>query len=133
MLRFGMAAGVVYAVAFLIGLRWGVIGVAGAYAASGFFLLWYPSWRIAGKIIGLAFSHMVANLGGIFACTVGMSAAVYALQHFVFVHPGWISLLALAGSGAAVYLALVHFCHLAAYLELLHLLREQLAAKRHAG
>jgi O-antigen/teichoic acid export membrane protein len=133
MLRFGLVAGIVYAVSFLVGLRWGVIGVAGAYAASGFVLLWYPSWRIAGKIIGLTFSRMAANLGGVFACTVGMSAAVCALRHFVFMHPGWISLLALAGSGAAVYLALVHFCRLAAYLDLLHLLREQLASRRLAG
>jgi len=133
MFRFGLAAGIVYAVSFLVGLRWGVIGVAGAYAASGFFLLWYPSWRIAGKIIGLTFSRMAANLGSVFACTAGMSAAVYALRHFVFLRPGWISLLALAGSGVAVYLALVHFCRLAAYLDLLHLLREQLASRRHAG
>ncbi len=133
MLRFGMVAGAVYAVAFLIGLRWGVVGVAGAYAASGFFLLWYPSWRIAGGIIGLTFSRMVANLGGVFACTVGMSLSVYVLRHFVFIGPGWISLLALAGFGAVVYLALVRFSRLAAYLDLLHLLREQLASRRQAS
>ena len=133
MFRFGLAAGIVYAAAFLIGLRWGMLGVAGAYAASGFFLLWYPSWRIAGNIIGLTFSRMVTNLGGVFVCTVGMSVAVYALRHFVFVHPGWISLLALAGSGAAIYLALIHFCRLTAYLDLFYLLREQLASRRHTG
>jgi O-antigen/teichoic acid export membrane protein len=133
MFRIGAAAGVVYAAAFLLGLRWGVRGVAWAYAASGFLLLWYPSWRIAGRIIGLNFSRMVANLGGVFACTIGMSAAVFALQRFVFVQPGWISLLSLVGSGIAIYLGLVHLCRLSAYLDLLQLLREQLAARRHAG
>jgi O-antigen/teichoic acid export membrane protein len=130
MFRFGLAAGAVYAAAFLVGLRWGVRGVAGAYAASGFLLLWYPSWRVAGKIIGLTFSRMVSNLASIFACTAGMSAAVYALQHFIFVQPGWISLLSLVGSGMAVYFMLIHICRILAYQDLLQLLREQMASKR---
>lgn len=131
MFRFGLAAGVVYAAAFLAGLRWGVRGVAGAYAASGFLLLWYPSWRLAGKIIGLTFSRMVANLAGIFVCTAGMSAMVFVLQRFIFVQPGWISLLSLVGSGMAVYFMLIRLGRLQAYRDLLQLLREQMASRRH--
>jgi len=130
MFRIGLAAGIVYAAAFLVGLRWGVRGVAGAYALSGFLILWYPSWRVAGKIIGLTFSRMVANLSGIFACTAAMSAAVFILQRFIFVRPGWISLFSLVGAGMAVYLLLIHFCRIAAYRDLLQLLREQMASRR---
>jgi len=130
MLRIGAAAGVVYAAAFIIGLRWGVKGVATAYAASGFLLLWYPSWRIAGRIIGLTFARMVSNLAGIFACSAGMGAAVIALQRFIFLRPGWISLLALVGAGIMVYLVLIHFSRLVAYQDLRRILREQWQARR---
>ncbi|MBN2399871.1 MAG: MOP flippase family protein [Candidatus Aminicenantes bacterium] len=130
MLRFGAVAGIVYAAAFLIGLRWGAKGVAAAYAASGFLLLWYPSWRIAGRIIGLTFSRMVSNLAGIFACSAGMGLAVLALQQFVFTLPGWASLLALVGAGITVYLLLIHSFNLLAYRDLRQLLHEQWQARR---
>ena len=133
MFRIGLAAGVVYTAAFLVGLRWGVRGVAAAYALSGFLILWYPSWRVAGKIIGLTFPRMVANLSGTFACTAAMSAAVFALQRFIFVRPGWVSLLSLVGAGMAIYFLLIHFCRLAAYRDLLQLLREQMATRRRAN
>jgi O-antigen/teichoic acid export membrane protein len=125
-----LGAGGVYAAAFLIGLRWGVPGIAIAYAVCNVLLLWYPSWTLAGHLIGLTFLRMVANLAGIFACSAGMGVVVFILQHFVFKSPGWISLLALVGSGTTVYLAMVHLCRLSAYLDLLKLLREQLAFKR---
>ncbi len=130
MFRFGMAAGAVYAVSFLVGVRWGVRGVAAAYAASGFLLLWYPSWRLAGGIIELSFSRMISNLAGVFACTAGMGAAVHILRLVAFTRPGWIPLCSLVGAGAAVYMALIHFSRLPAYLDLRQLLRQHLASGR---
>jgi len=108
MMRWGLVAGAVRLTAILIGLRWGIIGVAAAWVASGYIVLWYPSWTIAGRLIGLSWSRMVRELSGNFICALAMTGAVAALGRAV---PrdwplGWL-LAAQVTLGAVVYIGLV--------------------------
>jgi PST family polysaccharide transporter len=108
MMRWGLVAGAVRLAAILIGLRWGIVGVAAAWVASGYLVLWYPSWTIAGRLIGLRWFRMVRELSGNFACGLAMTAAVYALGLAVPGHwPLGQLLLAQVGVGAMVYIGLI--------------------------
>lgn len=130
MFFFSLGAGSVYAAAFLIGLRWGVLGVAGAYAASFLLLVWYPSWTFAGRLIGLPFSRMLRNLAGVFFCAAIMGGSVFALRQLPFFRTDVPSLLALTGSGAAVYYAAVRIGRVSAFHELRELLGERFRSGR---
>ena len=61
--------------AFLIGLRWGTIGVACGYAVAEF-LLCYPLFIVVGKIIDLRVSEVVRTLWPVMRNAVVMFAAV---------------------------------------------------------
>ena len=61
MLRWGLGAGILVMIAFVIGLRWGITGVAIAYAAASLVLL-YPSFAIPFRLIDVSFVQMVKLL-----------------------------------------------------------------------
>jgi O-antigen/teichoic acid export membrane protein len=52
MFRWGIAAGILVMIAFVIGLQWGIVGVATAYAFACFILI-YPSFAIPFRLINL--------------------------------------------------------------------------------
>jgi O-antigen/teichoic acid export membrane protein len=52
MLRWGIAEGLLTVIAFVIGLRWGIIGVAAAYAVVTFALV-YPNFSIPFRLVNL--------------------------------------------------------------------------------
>lgn len=72
MLRWGVVSGVVYMLSFLAGLNWGVQGVALAYVLAGYLFLWYPSWTMAGRLVGLSFQAMLVNVAGGLSCALAM-------------------------------------------------------------
>lgn len=129
MFFYSTGAFIVYGLAFLIGIRWGVLGVAVAYAASNLLILWVPSWTLAGRLIGLTFPRMASNLAGEFACSAIMAAIVLGLRATVFPHPGPLQLTCLIATGLAAYLAMIHFARLPAYLDMRGLLRDHLPTR----
>jgi O-antigen/teichoic acid export membrane protein len=60
-LKWGMFAGAIYVLSFIIGLHWGIIGVAGCYAAA-WFLLMVPSFVIPFRLVGLSVARLFATL-----------------------------------------------------------------------
>ncbi len=119
MMRWGLFAGVVRIIAITIGLRWGILGVAVAWVASGYLFLWYPSWAIAGRLIDLRFSEMVHALAGTFLCAFGMAGTVYLLG--LAVPASWPLLQLLAAqvtAGAVIYILLVLLFRLRTWREL---------------
>ncbi len=48
--------------AIFIGLRNGIIGVAIAITLTNFFVLWYPSWMIPGKLINVSFIEILKKI-----------------------------------------------------------------------
>ncbi len=132
MMRIGLLAAIANTVAFLVGVRWGIRGVAAAYAASNT-ALHVVSWIVAGRLVGLRYPRMAGNVAGALACAVAMAAGVHAARSLLLPGSGWLPLLALTGGGAALYALLVHVCRLRAWREFRALLGERLAAWRQAG
>jgi PST family polysaccharide transporter len=128
-LRWGLYVFVVKTIAFLIGLRWGITGVAAAYTVSSY-LLWYPNWTMAGRLIHLRFGEMVRNLAEPFFCAVAMAAAVWALWLLLPADwPPWLDLAVQASFGALVYVTLCRLWRVKAYLEIRELVRERIEAR----
>ncbi|MCI0553869.1 MAG: MOP flippase family protein [Anaerolineae bacterium] len=61
MFRWGIGSGIFVVAVFVVGLRWGIVGVATAYAIAVGVLL-YPSFAIPFHLIGLRFSAMLRAL-----------------------------------------------------------------------
>lgn len=91
--KMGIIGTAVTALGFIIGIRWGVIGVAWAYAIVNL-VLWYPFWAIPGRLIGLNFSETIRNLSPTFFCALAMGAAVWGV--------GWL-----------LPVGMAHWCYLA--------------------
>jgi O-antigen/teichoic acid export membrane protein len=80
MLRWGIFSTVVLVSAFLVGLKWGVMGVAIAYVTAYYGILWYPLWAIAGKLIDLKFTTVMSVLSRPFLAACIMGAITEPLQ-----------------------------------------------------
>lgn len=104
-LKFTIVSVVANLGAFVLGLRWGIAGVAACFAVS--MALLQPFYtRLAARAVESSVSEFVSNLSGVAAATVLMAASIagaqYALRSY---HLGPLANLALfTGLGAAVYI-----------------------------
>lgn len=71
MFRWGFVSGTIVIISFIIGLQWGTVGVALAYAMVGI-ILTYPSFSIPFKLIGLPMSELWIALRKPFLCSLLM-------------------------------------------------------------
>ncbi len=78
MFRLGAYFAVVSVIGFLIGVRWGTIGVATSYFFVYFLLILYPSLRVPLKLIDLPVSEFLRRLWPQFCITLGMVLACLA-------------------------------------------------------
>lgn len=125
MFKWGIFSGVVRAILFVIGLRWGVIGVALCYVIGSYLILLYPGWAIPGKLIGMRFIEMLKNLSGPFFCSVVMGVVIWALGFILLQNqPPWISLTVQVPIGIILYISLIHFFKVRSYIETLELVTE---------
>jgi PST family polysaccharide transporter len=126
MFRWNLLSVGVTSIAFIIGIRWGVIGIAVAYAVRSY-LLWYPAITIPGRLIELSFKEYFENVASIFACSIGMSLLVWLIGSVLpAVWPYWLQLTVQVLSGSLTFLILIHFLKLQAYDEAKVLISEQL-------
>ncbi|SFG36470.1 Membrane protein involved in the export of O-antigen and teichoic acid [Desulfotomaculum arcticum] len=126
MFKWSLFAGLIKGTSIIIGLRWGITGVAAAYVLSGCIVLWYPAWAIPGRLIGLSFGEMLKNLSGSFYCTVLMGIAVWVLGFMLPLNwRHWEYLLSQVCFGILIYLILLHAFNIKAYREIKELLRKQ--------
>ena len=124
MLRWTLMAGIVIVSFFLIGLRWGVLGVASAYAVATY-VLWYPAIAIPGRLIGLSFSEFLRNIGSILGCSLLMGGLVWILKRtFENVSPPLLLIL-LVFAGVVLYGSLLRLFRVRALNETVDLLEEQ--------
>ncbi|HEX5501559.1 MAG TPA: MOP flippase family protein [Thermomicrobiales bacterium] len=104
-LRVGIVSTALFLPAFVLGLRWGVVGVTLAYAVV-VALLTYPTYAIPFRLIGLRVSELGAALWRPLASGALMCAAVVGLGAIL---PGtWrpqLTLGLLVSTGVALYLA----------------------------
>jgi PST family polysaccharide transporter len=115
MFRFGLISGSIFIISFIVGLRWGALGVAVAYTVANF-LLWYPTWSIPAHLIDLDFVTMLRRLAPTFYGAGTMAFAVWVLG--LVLPNGWSYATHLAlqvAFGAAVYWIFVRSLRLEAY------------------
>jgi len=94
MFRFGVFAAVVFVTAFLIGVRWGALGVAVAYVISYLGLVAYPSMAISFRLIDLSVSEYLKKLAPEAGVTVLMAGVAWA----------WLSLVRALGATPLIQL-----------------------------
>lgn len=124
-LWWGIFSGILTIIAFAIGLKWGVIGVATAYSIRVYSTS-YLVFAIPGKLIGMSPYDVLQNVVGILGCSICMALAVWALGFILGTTcPDWAYLAAQIPFGVVVYFLLIHSFRLKAYMELKLLLREQ--------
>lgn len=108
LLRWTMAAGAVTVAAYVVGLPWGVVGVAAAYAVAHV-LLFYPAFAIPFRLIELPFPALLRALAPTAGASVAMAGAVLALRIWLEsrgVEPLTV-LAACIGGGILIYIALM--------------------------
>ena len=109
----------------VIGLHWGVIGVAIGYTIASI-INFYPSISYAERLINMSFSELMRNLSGVFAFASMMAAAVWLLGVLLPDNwPHWAYLATQIPFGIVVYLISVHVFKLKAYVDIRKFLYEQ--------
>lgn len=110
---------------FVIGIQWGVLGVAIAFTIRGY-VLHYHGIIIPGRLIDMSFGDFHWNLAGIAGCSLIMMALVFGLGAVLPPNwPHWLQLLVQVPFGMAAYWGLSHGFGLQAYHEMIELLLEE--------
>ena len=92
----------------LIGMQWGLLGVAWAYVLGGYLCLLYPTWSSAGHLIGLRFTELLKNVAGPFYCAACMAAVIWLSDQWLFAQqPHWLRLVTHTFAGIAIYAFLI--------------------------
>jgi O-antigen/teichoic acid export membrane protein len=102
-------------IAFVIGVRWGISGVAWAYCVSCL-ARWYPVWSVCGSTINLSFGKTVKALIPPFLCATLMASIVWIIGQLLPPSlPHWLYLLIEIPCGVIIYLSLVASARLQAW------------------
>jgi O-antigen/teichoic acid export membrane protein len=102
--RLGVLSMVVRIAGVLIGMHWGLLGVAWAYVLGGYLFLLYPTWSLAGRLIGLRFADLLKNVSGPFYCAAFMAAVIWLSDRWLFIEEAhWTRLLLNTLAGIAIY------------------------------
>ncbi|HEY1206208.1 MAG: MOP flippase family protein [Bryobacteraceae bacterium] len=107
MFRWSLVTAPVMLGSFAFGLRWGAYGVAVAYVAVFYPILWYPTWTIALRLIDLPFSLAMRNLLKPLAASSAMAMCVFALRSVMPSRMPSVRLAATTVVGFIVYALLV--------------------------
>jgi O-antigen/teichoic acid export membrane protein len=82
LLRCAILTVVLSLLAFAVGMAWGIVGVAAAYAIASCIAEPYYAWQTM-RTIGVGNVAYLRNLGGVAAATVGMAACVLATRELL--------------------------------------------------
>jgi PST family polysaccharide transporter len=110
MLKFAVFYGVAATCATVVGLQWGVEGVAAAYGATAFIVFW-PYLAVPFRLVGLSVTAFFRRLAPTFftALLMALSVAAVSEQSAVLVQAQWARLVVLVALGAAIYVAVSIF------------------------
>jgi PST family polysaccharide transporter len=127
MLWWGIASSLLYVVSFIVGLPFGIRGIAMSYAIMVLLLL-YPTFAIPFRLIDLRVRDLARALWPGVLCTLLMVIVVVALRmelkHMRIYRP--ITILVLCSSvGAAIYFGLAYALRVPIFLQLRELVRRK--------
>ena len=103
-LKFALFSSVAVTSAIVVGLQWGVEGVAAAYCAI-VFVLFLPKLAVAFRLVGLRINVFLRRLAPTFFTALLMALLISAMSEHsaVLMHGQWAELIFLATIGAALY------------------------------
>jgi O-antigen/teichoic acid export membrane protein len=102
MLRWGLFSGCLTVCAFVIGLRWGTLGVASAYAVVSLALA-IPNFTIPFRLINLRLTELGAHLWRPLVCSLVMGGLLLLIRPILNTLTPMTSVLVLAVTGIVVY------------------------------
>ncbi|HKY80165.1 MAG TPA: lipopolysaccharide biosynthesis protein [Sphingobium sp.] len=118
--RIAAAGAVLMPIAFLIGIRFGAIGLAWAWLCA-FPLLTAITARIAGRPMGLRLVDLVRAAAPAMGCSMLMAAAVMAIDSVLPPLPALARLAVLVPAGALAFLTALMLCARGTLMELVNL------------
>ena len=119
-----------FILAIVVGLRWGIVGVAVGYTIATV-VTTVPFFYFAGKLVHISLLETVRNLAGIFSCAFVMATAVWVLGLYLpTTWPNWLHLMVLVCFGGLSYAVLIHIMRLQAYQDILELVTHYLPPLR---
>jgi PST family polysaccharide transporter len=119
LMRWGIGSGIVILSSFVIGLRWGIVGVALSYTVA-MVLIIYHCFTIPFKLIGLRLSELWHAVKRPLACSLAMFLATWAVHECVGNALGsGLTLLLLIGVGGVTYGSLTWAINRESFLDLL--------------
>ena len=102
--RFSLLFGSIIIISFVIGLRWGIVGVAAAYAIASF-LLSYPIIKIPYNLVELRPVKLLKVLGSPLTCSLLMGVIVFIMgYYFTWDSLPLLKIITLVLTGIAAYL-----------------------------
>jgi len=104
MFRWGITTGTFSGICFMIGVKWGIIGVAWAYFFASFIVFAYPNFAIPFRLIELKIQEFLLVLWRPFVCSMMMFSVLLCIQSILPEHlspVGEVSILTV--SGIAIY------------------------------
>lgn len=104
MLRLGLLGASLQVIAFFVGARWGIEGVAEAYLAANI-LNALPALYFSGRLIGITLGALMRSIAPAVAASIFMAWTVIAMEHIVSasVPNALLAFLILVVIGAAMY------------------------------
>ena len=116
--KWSIISGITAITAFLIGIKWGIVGIATAYVIRGY-LIYYPGIVIPGKLINLSFLEFHKNIWKILIASILMGIIIWVAGYIL--PDNWFAIVRLALQvllGLTAYLILVHIFKVIAYHEI---------------
>jgi PST family polysaccharide transporter len=109
MFRWGIITGFSTIISFLIGLEWGIVGIACTYAIISF-LLSYLGFAIPFKLIGLRVKNLLTTLWPPLYCSLLMSLGVWIIKFLSYSKLSTMVLFCTTVSaGALIYVILINY------------------------
>lgn len=128
--RWEIYASTVKTIGIIIGIKWGIIGVAYGYTISSLVFILYPGFKIPGSLINLKFSEVVRSVIKIFICSIIMSLIIWCLG---FLLPdilyGWHMIGIQVVSGIIIYILLLTIFQVRELETILRIIREKYKMK----
>jgi len=113
----------------IVGIYWGIIGVAWAYAISVYILI-YPMYYFPCKLVNISFKELLANVAPVFTCAISMGAMLWLSGQMMTALPTAYRLFIQIILGITIYLGTIHIFNISAYQELRTLVSEQINKKK---
>jgi O-antigen/teichoic acid export membrane protein len=114
----GIYTTLIRVVGVLVGVHWGIMGVAWAYVLGTYVFICYPTWSSAGRLLNLGFKELLRNLAGPFYCAVSMGLLLWASDRWIFGRQAmWVRLVIQVLLGILVYGYLIRQFRLEAFGE----------------